>query len=111
MPRPLLPMPHGYFSHARGCSRCHACCLLHAISHPLPLLPYYITSHSLTSFVPLPLQELVLDRTAVGDAGVLHAARGLPLLRTLCITNYTHNRRAMLWGAVIVLCYASRCAS
>lgn len=57
------------------------------------------------------LQELVLDRTAVGDAGVLHAARDLPLLRTLCITNYTHNRCAtMLWGAVVMLCCASRCA-
>lgn len=33
-------------------------------------------------------QELILEHTAVGDAGVLHATRGLPLLRTLSIANY-----------------------
>ncbi|KAL4431369.1 hypothetical protein ABPG75_006625 [Micractinium tetrahymenae] len=35
------------------------------------------------------MEELVLEHTAVGDGGVLHAARGLPLLRTLCIADYT----------------------
>ncbi|KAL4422190.1 hypothetical protein ABPG77_006431 [Micractinium sp. CCAP 211/92] len=34
------------------------------------------------------MQELVLEHTAVGDGGVLHAARGLPLLRVLSISNY-----------------------
>ena len=32
-------------------------------------------------------QDLVLEHTAVGDEGVLHAARGLPCLRSLAVAN------------------------
>ena len=101
-PQPLL-LPHGH-SHApvllEGQACMFACCCPASTSPPV-----------LSSFLLLlhPMQELVLDRTAVGDGGVLHAARGLPLLRTLCITNYTHNRRAALCCAV-PCCAMVRCA-
>lgn len=35
------------------------------------------------------LRDLVLEHTAVGDAGVLALAKGLPALRSLSLANYT----------------------
>ncbi|PSC74491.1 F-box LRR-repeat 4 [Micractinium conductrix] len=54
------------------------------------------------------LQDLVLEHTAVGDEGVLHAARGLPCLRSLAVANLSSSlghlaylstgQRHRVWG-------------
>lgn len=61
---------------------------------PIPSAAFTHSTSRILASRSLPgSQELVLEHTAVGDAGVLHAARGLPALRTLRIANYAASLR------------------
>lgn len=54
------------------------------LEHTGPACVHAQSAHSLTCCLP---QEIVLEHTAVGDAGLLHLAQ-LPRLRSLTLSNF-----------------------